>query len=57
LRLLPLNFYDFVYIDGSHLASDVLEDAVLSWAVVQVGDMIIFDDYDLIFTDNTLQNA
>ena len=56
LRSLPLYFYDFVYIDGSHLASDVLEDAVLSWALVKIGGMIIFDDYDFIFADNPLQN-
>ncbi|MEW5861655.1 MAG: class I SAM-dependent methyltransferase [Cyanobacteriota bacterium] len=56
LRSLPFYFYDFVYIDGSHLASDVLEDAVLSWALVKVGGMIIFDDYDFTFADNLLQN-
>ncbi|MFE1748210.1 class I SAM-dependent methyltransferase [Coleofasciculus sp. H7-2] len=57
LRSLPLDFYDFVYIDGSHIASDVLEDAVLSWALVKVGGMIIFNDYDFIFADNNLQNS
>ncbi|MBD2740520.1 tetratricopeptide repeat protein [Coleofasciculus sp. FACHB-1120] len=57
LRSLPLGFYDLVYIDGSHLASDVLEDAVLSWALVKVGGMIIFDDYDFSFADNPFQNT
>lgn len=57
LRSLPLGFYDLVYIDGSHLASDVLEDAVLSWALVKVGGTIIFDDYDFIFAENPFQNT
>ncbi|MBD2087968.1 tetratricopeptide repeat protein [Coleofasciculus sp. FACHB-542] len=57
LRLLPLGFYDLVYIDGSHLASDVLEDAVLTWALVKVGGTIIFDDYDFIFAENSFQNT
>ncbi|MBD0390730.1 MAG: class I SAM-dependent methyltransferase, partial [Nostoc sp. C3-bin3] len=49
LRLLPINSYNLVYIDGSHLASDVLEDAVLSWRLVKTGGIIIFDDYDLVY--------
>jgi len=36
MRTLPLNSYDLVYIDGSHVASDVLEDAVLAWQLVKV---------------------
>ena len=36
---------DFVYIDGSHRASDVLEDAVLTFRLVKPGGVIIFDDY------------
>jgi predicted O-methyltransferase YrrM len=37
--------YDFIYIDGSHRAADVLEDAVLSFRLLKVGGLIIFDDY------------
>jgi predicted O-methyltransferase YrrM len=37
--------YDFIYIDGSHKAADVLEDAVLSFRLLKVGGLIIFDDY------------
>jgi predicted O-methyltransferase YrrM len=44
LRTLKNNF-DFVYIDGSHVAKDVLVDAVLVWDLVKPGGMIIFDDY------------
>jgi len=45
LRKLKVGFYDFVYIDGSHLAPDVLEDAVLSFRLIKKGGIIIFDDY------------
>lgn len=37
--------YDFIYIDGSHLAADVLQDAVLSWPLLSKGGTMIFDDY------------
>lgn len=37
--------YDFIYIDGSHVAKDVLEDAVLSWRLLKVGGILTFDDY------------
>lgn len=37
--------YNFVYIDGSHQAPDVLMDAVLSWKLLEVGGIMIFDDY------------
>ena len=45
LRELPLDGFDVIYIDGSHAASDVLEDAVLSWRLLRAGGVIIFDDY------------
>lgn len=45
LRGLDWNSYDFIYIDGSHVAKDVLLDAVLSWDLLKVGGIIIFDDY------------
>lgn len=38
--------FDFIYIDGSHLAADVLEDGVLSWRLLKPGGIMIFDDYD-----------
>jgi cephalosporin hydroxylase len=38
-------FADYVYIDGSHLAIDVMQDAVLAWYILKVGGMLIFDDY------------
>lgn len=39
------DYYDFVYIDGSHLAQDVLTDAISCWRVTKVGGLMIFDDY------------
>lgn len=38
-------FADYIYVDGSHLAIDVLSDAVLSWSLLKVGGILIFDDY------------
>lgn len=52
LRSLPLNTYDMVYIDGSHVACDALEDACLSWGLIKVGAIIIFDDYDFHFANS-----
>ena len=37
--------FDLVYVDGSHLAADVLTDAVLSFQLCRVGGLIFFDDY------------
>lgn len=51
LRSLPPNCYDFLYIDGSHLACDVLADAILGWGLLKIGGILIFDDYDFTFTN------
>lgn len=45
LRKLPLESFDFIYVDGWHAAKDVLEDAVLSWRLLKIGGVMIFDDY------------
>ena len=37
--------FDFVYIDGSHTAPDVLTDACMSWPLLTKGGMMVFDDY------------
>jgi predicted O-methyltransferase YrrM len=39
------NYFDFIYIDGSHQAPDVLCDAVLGFRLLRVGGMMAFDDY------------
>ena len=46
LPTLKTNVYDIIYIDSCHLAPSVLQDAILSWPLVKVGGLIIFDDYD-----------
>lgn len=40
-----LGKYDFIYIDGSHTTVDVLTDAVLSFPLLKVGGVMIFDDF------------
>lgn len=45
LRNLPLNYYDIIYIDGGHKGKVVLEDAILSFRLLKVGGVMIFDDY------------
>jgi predicted O-methyltransferase YrrM len=37
--------FDLVYVDGSHLALDVLVDGALSWHLLEPGGVMIFDDY------------
>lgn len=37
--------FDLIYIDGSHRAADVLIDAVMSFQLLRIGGMMIFDDY------------
>jgi predicted O-methyltransferase YrrM len=37
--------FDFVYVDGSHVAADVYHDAVLSWPLLRDGGLLVFDDY------------
>jgi predicted O-methyltransferase YrrM len=46
LRKLKPNSFDFIYVDGSHIAKDVLMDAVLAWDLLKPGGYIIFDDYN-----------
>jgi len=45
LKRLENDSYDFIYIDGSHQASDVLEDAVLAFPLLRKNGIMIFDDY------------
>jgi hypothetical protein len=56
LRTLPCEeTYDFIYIDGSHYAKDVLADAVLTWPLINPTGLIIFDDY-LWTTDGNIES-
>lgn len=38
-------YFDFIYVDGSHQAADVLCDAVLGFRLLKVGGVMVFDDY------------
>jgi len=48
LRKVPLDYFDTVYIDGSHIASAVLSDGVGCWPLMKVGGIMVFDDYEWI---------
>lgn len=37
--------FDFIFIDASHEAKDVLSDAILSWNLLNNEGILIFDDY------------
>ncbi len=39
------DYFDLIYVDGSHLAADVLQDAVLGFRLLRRGGLLIFDDY------------
>lgn len=43
------HLYDLIYIDGSHMAPDVLVDACMAFGLLKVNGVMIFDDYR--FTD------
>jgi predicted O-methyltransferase YrrM len=38
--------FDLVYVDGSHLALDVVVDGALSWRLLRTGGTLVFDDYE-----------
>lgn len=37
--------FDFIYIDGSHQAPDVLTDACMAWPLLKQNGIMVFDDY------------
>ena len=37
--------YNFLYIDASHWAKDVMVDAVMGWEILNVNGILVFDDY------------
>lgn len=39
------NKFDFIYIDGSHTAPNVLTDGVMAYHVLEKGGFLVFDDY------------
>lgn len=45
LPFLPPSSCDFVYVDGSHMVLDVLQDAAMCWQLLNPGGVLVFDDY------------
>jgi SAM-dependent methyltransferase len=46
--------FDFIYVDASHMALDVLADAAQAWRMLAGDGLIVFDDYGLDYTDPML---
>jgi predicted O-methyltransferase YrrM len=46
LKEFGLVIFDFIFIDASHEAKDVLSDAILSWDLLNEEGVLIFDDYE-----------
>lgn len=45
LGSLGKDYFDFIYVDGSHQAPDVLSDAIMSFKLLRKGGVLVFDDY------------
>jgi hypothetical protein len=45
LRRQPLEYYDIIYVDGSHERDDLLDNAVPCWRLLKPNGIIIFEDY------------
>lgn len=45
LKYLHNNHFDFIYLDGSHVTTDVLRDLCLLWPLLKHGGVLIMDDY------------
>ncbi|MEG4346627.1 tetratricopeptide repeat protein [Microcoleus sp. A003_D6] len=54
---LASEYYDVAYIDGCHKPTSALQDAILSWRLVKVGGLMIFDDYEFTFPDSPEQDT
>ncbi|MEG4573087.1 tetratricopeptide repeat protein [Microcoleus sp. N3A4] len=57
LVTLASEYYDIAYIDGCHKPTSALQDAILSWRLVKVGGLMIFDDYEFTFPDSPEQDT
>lgn len=48
--------FDIAYVDGSHMATEVLTDMVLSWPLLKKGGIMFCDDYEWPGTDKIEQH-
>jgi len=39
------DYFDIIYVDGSHAVEDILLDALLGWRLLKVDGIMVFDDY------------
>lgn len=53
LRGLPLETFDFAYIDGCHRATCTIADIILSWDLLKPGGIMVLDDYGLSGSEGT----
>jgi len=51
------NYFDLVYIDGSHEAPDVLSDAIMGFRLLKIGGIMAFDDYLPPMNNHPLETA
>ena len=51
-----LNYYDLIYIDGSHYADDVIIDSILAFSLLKKNGILIFDDYLWWYYSNPRKN-
>lgn len=49
--------YDFIYIDGDHSEAAVWVDAILSFDILKINGIMIFDDYNWNVGDKSPKNA
>jgi len=50
-------FFDFIYVDGSHLLLDCYSDLVLSWQILEKGGILAIDDYVYKKDDKNILNS
>lgn len=48
-------FFDYIYIDGSHNGIDILNDANISFEILNTNGIIIFDDINNIYNSINMQ--
>jgi len=49
--------YDFIYIDGDHSEAAVWDDAILSFNILKINGIMLFDDYLWNVGDKSPKNA